>query len=93
MTKNKRIDAYETAHIDLCHIVDDLKFDYDIIIGRCRKHKYVYMRCLVAKQLRDLGYSSLQIGHVMKKDHTTILHYLKRIKEIDSHAAPQHKAS
>ena len=53
-----------------------------------RKRTSVEARMIYATLLRDVGYSLKFIGDTLKKDHTTIIHYLRLLqdlKETDIH--------
>lgn len=47
-----------------------------------RKRQIVEARMMFSSMLRDMGYSLKEIGTVLKKDHTTIIHYLRKLKEL-----------
>jgi len=72
---------------ELLREADELKliirqvFGVDININT-RKRAYVDARRVYAKILRDRGYSFESIGRTLKKDHATIIHYLRNIEHI-----------
>ena len=70
--------AYEDATGDLNQFCNTKGINIQDIysIRRC-KHA-VHDRRRAAKHLRDQGYSLPIIGDVMRKHHTTILHYLRK---------------
>lgn len=47
-----------------------------------RKRQVVEARMMFSSMLRDMGYSLKEIGTVLKKDHTTIIHYLRKLREL-----------
>ena len=47
------------------------------LFGKERTNLYVKARREVSRELRKLGLSYPSIGKILKKDHTTIIHYLK----------------
>lgn len=47
-----------------------------------RARQYAMWKC------RDQGYSLQQIGHVFKRDHTTVIHGVRRIEEILNASVP-----
>ena len=47
-----------------------------------RKRQVVEARMMFSSMLREMGYSLKDIGGVLKKDHTTIIHYLRKLKEL-----------
>lgn len=72
---------------ELLREADELKaiirqvFGVDINVNT-RKRAYVDARRVYAKILRDRGYSYESIGRTLKKDHATIIHYLRNIEHI-----------
>lgn len=48
--------------------------DIDTIMGSSRKKRAVLARHTAIIVLRDLGYSLTEIGHLLGKDHTTVLY-------------------
>jgi hypothetical protein len=58
------------------------------IQAKNRKRTSVEARMIYATLLRDVGYSLKFIGDTLKKDHTTIVHYLRlfrNLRETDMH--------
>lgn len=53
-------------------------FDLNIM-EKSRGRSYVYARYVYAKILRDKGFSVMDIGNSINKDHSTIVHYCKQI--------------
>jgi hypothetical protein len=47
-----------------------------------RKRAFVDARRVYSKILRDIGFSYASIGFTLKKDHATIIHYLRNIDHI-----------
>jgi chromosomal replication initiation ATPase DnaA len=47
------------------------------ILGRSRFRQIVRARADVMRRLRADGFSLLQIGMWMKRDHTTVLHHIR----------------
>lgn len=48
------------------------------LIGRCRRREFAYARAIASVLLRkktSLSYTS--VGRVMKRDHATVMHYLR----------------
>jgi len=54
------------------------KITEDEFFNGSRTQKTVNMRWLLWKVLRDTGYSLTEIGHAVDRDHSTILHALKK---------------
>jgi len=55
------------------------KYDYtaEDIIGKNRSRKLVEIRRKCAVMLREKGYSTTEIGRIMNRDHSTIVHSLR----------------
>lgn len=70
-----RIDRMRDDAQRLCDILD---VDYDAVLYGNREYSLVYRRIIIAKYLHDhYPTSTVEIGKVLKKHHTTILHYMK----------------
>lgn len=66
---------------DIKEIAEDHRLTLEDILGTSR-HKYLVMvrrKCVV--MLREKGYSTTEIGRIMKRDHSTIVHALQRHKQ------------
>lgn len=50
----------------------------DQILSHRRDRKYVTPRIEIAKALRKQGLSLPAIGKIMNRDHTSIIHYLRK---------------
>lgn len=48
------------------------------ILGRSRTKKIAQARGEVMNELRDLGYSLPVIGDALDRDHTTVLHWIRK---------------
>jgi chromosomal replication initiation ATPase DnaA len=72
MTKSERLHLY-ASHAASRHgvAVDD-------ILSRSRKSKHVAARKEVMHLYRDAGFSLKQIGLALGRDHTTVLHGLRK---------------
>jgi chromosomal replication initiator protein len=61
--------------------MNDIAKEYDYtaedIIGKNRSRKLVEIRRKCAVMLREKGYSTTEIGRIMNRDHSTIVHSLK----------------
>jgi len=53
---------------------------YDEINERCRKIEVCKVRNEFCKQAYESGYTASEIGRYLKRDHTTILHNIFKIK-------------
>lgn len=52
------------------------------IFTKNRKRYVVESRMVFTSILRDMGYSLKEIGRTLKKDHTTIIHYERKLKNL-----------
>jgi len=50
------------------------------VIGKSRFKKLVAVRQLCVFRLREEGYSTTEIGRIMNRDHSTIVHALNKDK-------------
>jgi chromosomal replication initiation ATPase DnaA len=50
------------------------------IIGKSRQKKLVEVRRKCVVMLRERGYSTTEIGRIMNRDHSTIVHSLAKMK-------------
>ena len=53
-------------------------FTVETILGRGRSHPIVAVRWEVWRRLHDAGWSSVAIGRAFDRDHSTVLHALRR---------------
>lgn len=57
----------------------------DDIFGSCRKAKITTARMEVMSELYKTGkYSLCQIGRILRKNHTSVLHAVRKLKALDS---------
>ena len=56
-------------------------FDVDII-SKKRKREYVDARMVFSKILNDNGFGPSIIGKYLKKDHSSVIHYLKTVNSL-----------
>jgi Bacterial dnaA protein helix-turn-helix len=52
------------------------------ILAKNRKRSVVEARMIYATLLREAGYSLTHIAETIKKDHTTIIHYIQSLKDL-----------
>lgn len=69
--------------------VDSVRKVVEIVMGvdiftKNRKRYVVESRMVFASILRDMGYSLKEIGKTLNKDHTTIIHYERKLKDLTS---------
>jgi len=63
---------------DFIRVCVELGYDYKSIMSARRDAILVKKKIAVAKILREKGYSFPLIGRAMNKDHSTIIHYLRK---------------
>lgn len=51
------------------------------IEGKCRDTSCVIGRMLIAYKMREEGYSSTQVGMAMARDHSSVLHLEKKMRD------------
>jgi chromosomal replication initiation ATPase DnaA len=51
---------------------------WDDVISPSRRHELIATRIVVYVALHNAGFSMKQIGRFCERDHTTILHYLRK---------------
>lgn len=56
-------------------------FDGDVFT-KCRERKFVDARITFAKLLQEQGYGCSQIGLLLGRDHSTIIHYFRKGEEL-----------
>lgn len=78
--KDARPNARTKALVGL--IAAETGCDPQAILGHQRERKLVKARWRLMKELRANGYSLSQIGHQLGRDHTSVLHALRRLEEI-----------
>lgn len=60
-------------------LLEKHKVDWDLILSRSRKHPVVACRHEIFIELKkELRWSASRIGKLCGKDHTTVLHALKK---------------
>jgi hypothetical protein len=59
-------------------VANAFEISHGELIGSGRSRKFIAARAVVARVLRNRGWSTSQIGKVLRRDHTTILHLLDR---------------
>lgn len=57
--------------------------DWQTIIGPRKFAHILILRYEVYKALYDKGYSSMRIGKICNRDHTTVLHTLKKFRRLE----------
>lgn len=58
-----------------------MALDYDEIFGRSRKAQYVQIRAVLMYTIRhELNYPFTTIGHLFKRDHSTIMYHCREVE-------------
>ena len=73
VTKQNR----KNAQADFEFVMDELgilSWDRLAVTSRRRDDNIVYIRYLIVKEMRKLGYSYPVIGYVMKRHHSSVIH-------------------
>ena len=65
------------------HIASDYGYDRHDIIGKRRFKVLVEIRHECIKFFREQGYSTPDIGRIMKRDHSTIVHALQKMAKAE----------
>jgi len=69
--REKNLAAIDTIAQEHGYTVED-------ILGKSRTKHLVHVRRLCVLMLREKGYSTTEIGRVMDRDHSTIVHALNK---------------
>jgi hypothetical protein len=59
-------------------VANAFEISHGELIGSGRSRKFIAARAVVARVLRHRGWSTSQIGKVLRRDHSTIIHLLDR---------------
>ena len=68
----------EKIHVAISYIAEPHGYTVEDIIGPSRLKHLVSVRRLCVLMLRDRGYSTPEIGRLMNRCHTTIIHALNK---------------
>ena len=63
---------------DIEHLAEGYGYTVADILGQKRHKHLVSVRNLCVFMLRDKGYSTTEIGRIMHRDHSTIVHALNK---------------
>lgn len=74
--------ARKSAEMRLKEICDRERFNFLRIIGQRRDRKTFHQRAILSRRLISEGYGFAEVGRAMRKDHTSIIHQVKRAKEL-----------
>jgi chromosomal replication initiation ATPase DnaA len=64
--------------LDIDNIAQTHGYDVGDILGKSKFRKLVMARRECVLMLRAKGYSTTEIGRIMKRDHSTIVHSLQK---------------
>ena len=63
---------------DIAHLAEGYGYTVEDMLGRLRFKRVVAVRRLCILMLREKGYSTTEIGRIMNRDHSTIVHALNK---------------
>ena len=63
---------------DIAHLAEGYGYTVADILGQKRYRHLVFVRRLCILMLREKGYSTTEIGRIMNRDHSTIVHALNK---------------
>jgi len=66
----------------IAEIADKHGYNVEDILGPCRHKHLVIVRRECVAMLRAKGYSTTEIGRIMKRDHSTIVHSLQVLEAL-----------
>lgn len=64
--------------LDIDNIAQNYGYDVGDILGKSKFRKLVEVRQKCVLMLRGKGYSTTEIGRIMHRDHSTIVHSLQK---------------
>lgn len=56
--------------------------DEETLISRTRRFPVPIYRAMVAESMRDMGYSLIEIGSVLKRDHSTVIYIMRALDDL-----------
>lgn len=74
-----RLSINQDAELIVNIIEENLDID---IFEKCRRKDYVSARLICAKLLYEKGYTYKAIGRIMKKDHSSIIYYVRSLNNL-----------
>lgn len=63
---------------DIARLADGYGYTVEDMLGKSRFKRVVAVRRLCVLMLREKGYSTTEIGRIMNRDHSTIVHALNK---------------
>ena len=69
----------EKIHVAIGDIAEPHGYTVEDILGKSRMKHLVSVRRLCVLMLRGRGYSTPEIGRLMNRDHSTIVHALNKV--------------
>ena len=79
MEEMVRLSINQDAELVVNIIKENLDLD---VFERCRKKKFVNARLICAKLLYEKGHTYKGIGRIMKKDHSSIIYYVRSLNNL-----------
>ena len=79
MEEMVRLSINQDAELVINIIKENLDLD---VFERCRKKKFVNARLICAKLLYVKGHTYKGIGRIMKKDHSSIIYYVRSLNNL-----------
>ena len=70
----------ERTHAEIDAIAQEHGYTVEDILGPSRLKRLVAVRRLCILMIRDRGFSTTEIGRIMNRDHSTIVHALNKEK-------------
>ena len=70
----------ERTHAEIDAIAQEHGYTVEDILGPSRLKRLVAVRRLCILMFRDRGFSTTEIGRIMNRDHSTIVHALNKEK-------------
>ena len=70
----------ERTHAAINEIAQEHGYTVEDILGPSRLKRLVAVRRLCILMFRDRGFSTLEIGRIMNRCHTTIVHALNKVQ-------------
>ena len=71
----------EKNRVSIHAIAQEHDYTFEDIVGHCKTKHLVTVRRQCVVMLREKGYSTTEIGRIMNRDHSTIVHALQMVKD------------
>ncbi len=76
----RRMTPRERTHADINAIAEEHGYTVEDVLGPSRSKKLVAVRRLCILMFRERGHSTPEIGRLLNRCHTTILHALNKVQ-------------